>query len=66
MFLATSQPVHRGVLNVKLKDGYVDPVADHLHQNGKSIVFVTAVFDTGRLLLNWHEDSGEAAHRFRN
>ncbi len=53
MFLVKSETVHCAVLDVKLKDGYVDPVADLLHQSGKGIVFITAVVDTARLLQNW-------------
>jgi DNA-binding NarL/FixJ family response regulator len=53
LFLAKSETVHCGVLNVKLKDGDVDPVAELLYRGGKGLVFVTSLNVKDKLLRNW-------------
>jgi DNA-binding response OmpR family regulator len=53
MYLAKSEAFHCAVLDVKLKDGEVYPVAKVLHRRGKGMVFVTALDDLETLQREW-------------
>jgi DNA-binding NarL/FixJ family response regulator len=52
LLLAMSEQVDCGVLDVKLKDGDIDPVAELLYQQEKGLIFVTGAADS-KLYHNW-------------
>lgn len=52
IFLTMSGGIDCGVLDVKLKDGDIDPVADLLYQQEKGLIFVAGSANS-RLFQNW-------------
>ncbi len=53
VFLARSERLDGGVLDVTLKGGDVFPIARILTEQGKGIVFVTGMLDTSALEEEW-------------
>ncbi len=53
VFLARSERLDGGVLDVTLKGGDVFPIARILAEQGKGIVFVTGMLDTSALEEEW-------------
>ena len=53
VFLARSERLDGGVLDVTLKGGDVFPIARILADQGKGIVFVTGMLDTSALEEEW-------------
>ena len=53
VFLARSEQLDGGVLDITLKGGDVFPIARILAEQGKGIVFVTGMLDTSALEVEW-------------
>ena len=53
VFLARSEPLDGGVLDVTLRGGDVFPIARILADQGKGIVFLTGMLDTSALEEDW-------------